>query len=59
MHVCLPPPVLLPLVHLLRRLGRIVVADVHDLAPELFELRYAGEGQPGTIRVGSGAVGSP
>jgi glycosyltransferase involved in cell wall biosynthesis len=39
-HVCLPPPVLVPLARLLRALGRIVVVDQHDLAPELFELRY-------------------
>jgi glycosyltransferase involved in cell wall biosynthesis len=39
-HVCLPPPVLVPLEWLLRRVGKTVVADQHDLAPELFEVRH-------------------
>jgi glycosyltransferase involved in cell wall biosynthesis len=39
-HLCMPPHVLAPLAGALRRLGRVVVVDQHDLMPELFDLRF-------------------
>lgn len=39
-HLCLPPHIFFPLIRALRATGVLVVADQHDLMPELFQLRY-------------------
>lgn len=46
LHLHNPPDTLFPAGALARALGRAVVFDLHDLAPELFAAKFAGRGRP-------------